>query len=126
MFAREGYPFILGAAALAAVTFALALRMRSWQLWLVAFVLTVASLWVAWSFRDPARAGERDTSLAAAPAGSWVVLMNLPTSVERPTRRVSIFPKVVDVPGTRNERDGTVVLAQRKVRHTVVVGVSVT
>ncbi|MBC8088301.1 MAG: hypothetical protein H7Z40_13615 [Phycisphaerae bacterium] len=52
MFAREGYPFILGAAALAAITFGVALRMRSWQLWLFAFLLTVIALSVAWFFRD--------------------------------------------------------------------------
>lgn len=54
MFAREGYPYILGAAALAAITFAIALRMRSWQLWLVAFALTIITLCVAWFFRDSA------------------------------------------------------------------------
>lgn len=59
MFAREGYPFIIGAAALAALLFAAALRMRSWPLWLAAFLVTVIALWVAWFFRDPARVGER-------------------------------------------------------------------
>lgn len=54
MFAREGYPFILGAAALAAVAFAIALRFRSWPLWLGALALTIAALGVAWSFRSPA------------------------------------------------------------------------
>lgn len=68
MFAREGYPFILGAALLAAMTFAMALRMRSWQLWLIAFVLTIIALWVAWFFRDPARGGERAANVAVAPA----------------------------------------------------------
>ncbi len=47
MFAREGFPFMLGATALAAVTFALALRMRSWPLWLLAFTLTVVALCLA-------------------------------------------------------------------------------
>ena len=53
MFAREGYPFILGATAFAAIAFAAALRMRSWPLWLVAIVLTVSALSVAWLFRVP-------------------------------------------------------------------------
>jgi len=59
MFAREGYPFMFGAAALAALTYAAALRFRSWPLWLAAFVLTIIALWVAWFFRDPVRTGER-------------------------------------------------------------------
>lgn len=54
MFAREGYPFILGAAAFAAVAFAMALRLRSWPLWLTALTLTIVALGVAWSFRSPA------------------------------------------------------------------------
>ena len=44
MFARDGFPFMLGATALAALTFAFALRMRSWPLWLLAFALTVLAL----------------------------------------------------------------------------------
>jgi len=55
MFTREGVPLLLGTAAVAALTFAAALRMRSWPLWLAAFGVTVAALWVAWYFRDPAQ-----------------------------------------------------------------------
>ncbi len=44
MFARDGFPFMLGATVLAALAFALALRMRSWPLWLLAFALTVLAL----------------------------------------------------------------------------------
>lgn len=55
-FAREGYPFMIGAAALAALAFAAALRMRSWPLWLAAFALTVLALCVSWVFRTPGAA----------------------------------------------------------------------
>ena len=51
MFAREGYPYILGMVALAAMTFAIALRWRSWPLWLAALLLTIVALCVAWHFR---------------------------------------------------------------------------
>lgn len=68
MFAREGYPFILGAAALAAIAFALALRLRSWPLWLVALSLAVVALGVAWFFRNPTRLVERGTGVAVATA----------------------------------------------------------
>ena len=100
MFAREGYPFILGAAALVAIVFAMALRLRSWPLWLVAIVLTVAALWVAWFFRNPTRVGERGASVVIAPAeGNFVLITNIdePTFVKGPTVRVSIITNVFDV-----------------------------
>ena len=56
MFAREGYPLMLGTAALALVLFAAALRLRSWPLWLLAFAATIAALGIAWSFRELPRA----------------------------------------------------------------------
>lgn len=51
MFAREGYPLLLGAAGLAALTFTAALRFRSWPWWLAGYVLTLAALVVAWVYR---------------------------------------------------------------------------
>lgn len=54
-FAREGLVFIATAALVAAGTYALALNRRSWPLWLLAFLLTVIALLVAYSFRDPER-----------------------------------------------------------------------
>jgi phosphatidylserine decarboxylase len=111
MFAREGYPFIIGAAALAALTFAAALRLRSWPLWLAAFVLTVLALWVAWFFRNPERHGERGAGIVIAPADGRVVLIRTvdePTFVHGPTTRVSIFMNVFDVHVNRYPVDGTV------------------
>ena len=52
-FAREGLVFIAIAALIAAGTYAAALNRRSWPLWLLAFVLTILALWVAYFFRDP-------------------------------------------------------------------------
>ncbi len=51
MFAREGYPLLLSAAGMAVLTFAAALRFRSWPLWLAGFVLTLVALSVAWVYR---------------------------------------------------------------------------
>lgn len=68
MFAREGYPFILGAAAIAAIAFVMAVRVRSWPLWLVALLLTVIALSVAWFFRSPAHVGARGTTVAVTRA----------------------------------------------------------
>ena len=54
MFAREGYPLLLGAAGFAALTFAAALRFRSWSWWLAGYVLTLVARSVAWVYRTPA------------------------------------------------------------------------
>ena len=53
-FAREGLPYVAGAAGLAAVTFAVSLRRRSWPLWLVGLSLVVVALLLAFAFRDAA------------------------------------------------------------------------
>lgn len=111
MFAREGYPFIVGAAALAAIMFAVALRLRSWPLWLVAFLLTIIALWVAWFFRNPERTGARGANVVIAPADGRIVLItpiDEPTFVNGPTVRVSIFMNVFDVHVNRYPVDGSV------------------
>jgi phosphatidylserine decarboxylase len=111
MFAREGYPFMLGAAALAALMFAAALKLRSWPLWLVAFLLTIVALWVAWFFRNPERRGARGPNVVIAPADGRVVLITAidePTFVHGPTLRVSIFMNVFDVHVNRYPVDGVV------------------
>jgi hypothetical protein len=51
MMAREGFTLLLGVTGLAAATFAAALRFRSWAIWLAAFGVTIAALWVAWIIR---------------------------------------------------------------------------
>lgn len=51
MFAREGYPAILGATTAVVVLFAAALRLRSWSVWLLALAATVVTLVIAWSYR---------------------------------------------------------------------------
>lgn len=111
MFAREGYPFMLGAALLAAIAFVMALRLRSWPMWLAAFVITVIALWMAWFFRDPTRVGERGASLAIAPADGRIVLItniDEPTFIKGPAQRVSIFMNVFSVHVNRYPVDGAV------------------
>ncbi|MEP6763875.1 MAG: phosphatidylserine decarboxylase [Gemmatimonadaceae bacterium] len=117
MFAREGYPFILGAAALAAIAFALALRLRSWPLWLLALVLTIVAVSVAYFFRDPERKGERGANVAITPADGRVVLItniDEPTFVNRPAIRVSIFSNVFNVHVNRYPVTGAVQYVYRK------------
>lgn len=100
MFAREGYPFILGAAAIAAIAFVMAVRVRSWPLWLVALLLTVIALGVAWFFRNPTRVGERAATVSVASAGARIVLIthiHEPAFVKTPTARVSSLMNVFDI-----------------------------
>jgi phosphatidylserine decarboxylase len=110
-FAREGYPFIGIATALAVAAFAVALARRSWSLWLLAIVITILALWVAYFFRDPERTGERGPHLVVAPADGKLIMI---TEVDEPgfiggrAMRLSIFMNVFNVHVNRYPVDGTV------------------
>ena len=110
-FAREGYPFIGIATLLAVAAFALALARRSWSLWLLALVITVLALWVAYFFRDPERSGERGPNIVVAPADGKLIMI---TDVDEPAfiggraTRLSIFMNVFNVHVNRYPVDGTV------------------
>jgi phosphatidylserine decarboxylase len=109
--AREGIPFILIAAALAAGSFGLALLRRSWPLWLLAFVLTVVALWVAYFFRDPERTGARGDALVIAPADGRIVMItdvDEPSFVHGKATRISIFMNIFNVHVNRYPVTGTV------------------
>jgi phosphatidylserine decarboxylase len=110
-FAREGIPFIAIAASVTGLIYALAFARRSWGLWLLAFALTLITLWVAYFFRDPERAGQRGERVVIAPADGKVVMI---TDVDEPTflhgrsHRVSIFMNVFSVHVNRYPVSGTV------------------
>jgi phosphatidylserine decarboxylase len=110
-FAREGLPFIFIAALLTAGGYAGALNRRSWPLWLLAFVLTLLTLWVAYFFRDPEREGERGDGIVIAPADGKIVMI---TEVDEQTMlkgkalRVSIFMNVFNVHVNRYPVSGKV------------------
>ena len=110
-FAREGLIFITIAALVAAGTFALALNRRSWPLWILAFLLTIVALWVAYFFRDPERTGDRGEQLVIAPADGKVVLIS---DVDEPgfmggkAHRISIFMNVFNVHVNRYPVSGVV------------------
>jgi phosphatidylserine decarboxylase len=110
-FAREGIVFIVIAALVAAGTYAIALNRRSWPLWLLAFVMTVLALWVAYFFRDPERSGPRGERVVIAPADGKVVLISEvdePNFIGGKAKRVSIFMNVFNVHVNRYPVDGTV------------------
>ncbi len=69
-FAREGLPLIAIAALVTAATYALALNRRSWPLWLIAFGLTIASLWIAYFFSDPRQSAPRRARGVASPGAA--------------------------------------------------------
>jgi phosphatidylserine decarboxylase len=110
-FAREGYLFI-GIATLAAVAaFALALARRSWTLWLLALVVTLIALWIAYFFRDPERTGDRGARLVVAPADGRLIMLtevDEPAFVQGRAFRVSIFMNVFNVHVNRYPVDGVV------------------
>ncbi len=109
--AREGIPFILIAVAVAAAAFALALMRRSWPIWLVAFVLTIVALWVAYFFRDPERTGDRGDKLVISPADgriSHIVEVDEPNFVHGKAIRISVFMNIFNVHVNRYPVNGTV------------------
>ena len=109
--AREGIPFILIAVAVAIAAFALALTKRSWPLWLIAFVLTLIALWVAYFFRDPERTGDRGDKLVISPADgriSHIVEVDEPNFVHGKAIRISVFMNVFNVHVNRYPVSGVV------------------
>jgi len=110
-FAREGYLFIGIAAVAAASAFGLALARRSWTLWLLAVVVTLIALWVAYFFRDPERTGQRGATLVVAPADGRLIMMtevDEPAFVQGRAIRLSIFMNVFNVHVNRYPVDGVV------------------
>ena len=110
-FAREGLVFIGIGIVLAAAALTAAVMWRSWPLWLLAFVLTILALWVAYFFRDPERTGQRGGEVVIAPADGRIVMI---TEVDEPAflhgkaLRISIFMNVFNVHVNRYPVSGTV------------------
>jgi len=110
-FAREGLVFIVIAMLLAAGTMTAAVALRSWPIWLLAYVFTILALWVAYFFRDPERTGERGGGVVIAPADGRIVMI---TEVDEPAflhgkaLRISIFMNVFNVHVNRYPVSGTV------------------
>ena len=110
-FARAGLPFIVVAALVTVGAYAAALARRSWPLWLLAFLLTLVTLWVAYFFRDPERQGERGEGIVVSPADGKVMSV---TEVDEPVYlhgralRVSIFLNIFNVHVNRYPVGGVV------------------
>ncbi len=116
-FAREGLGFIVVSALVAVAGYAVAINRRSWPLWLLAFVLTLFALWVAYFFRDPQRNGQRGARLVISPADGKVVMISEvdePLFLKARATRISIFMNVFNVHVNRYPVSGTVRLVERK------------
>jgi len=110
-FAREGLLFIAIAALIAAGAFSFAIYRRSWGLWLLAFVLLLLALWVAYFFRDPERTGQRGASLVVSPADGKLIMItevDEPAFIKGRAVRLSIFMNVFNVHVNRYPVDGAV------------------
>ncbi|MBX3172852.1 MAG: phosphatidylserine decarboxylase family protein [Gemmatimonadaceae bacterium] len=110
-FAREGIPFILIALALAAAGYTLALMRRSWPLWVLAFVLTILVLWVAYFFRDPERTGPRGDQYVISPADGRVIAItevDEPSFIQGRAIKISVFMNVFNVHVNRYPVSGKV------------------
>ena len=110
-FAREGLVFIVIAALIAAGAYGLALNRRSWPLWLLAFLLTLIAIWVAYFFRDPERTGQRGDKVVIAPADGKVVMVkevDEPAFHKGKALQISIFMNVFNVHVNRYPISGNV------------------
>ncbi|MCE2900574.1 MAG: hypothetical protein ACK5XT_05685 [Gemmatimonas sp.] len=52
-FAAEGHALMLGSVVMTAAVFAVALRRRSWPLWLAGLACAVMAVVIAWRYRLP-------------------------------------------------------------------------
>jgi phosphatidylserine decarboxylase len=110
-FAREGYVFMAIAALVAVTGFATAWMMRSYSLWLFAFLLAIVALWVAYFFRDPERTGPRGPRVVVCPADGKVIMITTvdePAFIHGKAIRLSIFMNVFDVHVNRYPVSGRV------------------
>ncbi|MFN2398344.1 MAG: phosphatidylserine decarboxylase family protein [Gemmatimonadaceae bacterium] len=110
-FAREGLVFIFIAAAIALGTVFLAFSRRSVGFGILAALLVVLALWVAYFFRDPEREGERGERLVVAPADGEIVqiaAVDEPAFIKGQATRISIFMNVFNVHVNRYPVSGVV------------------
>lgn len=101
---RAGWPFILGALALAVV-----LAWWLGRIWALPFVLLAA--FFAFFFRDPDRQVPTGSSLVVSPADGRVMIVNEASGPGAPAgkwRQISIFLSPVDVHVNRAPVDGVV------------------
>jgi len=103
-FAPEGWPFILGAATLTIVVFALGGRY-------VTILPLILTLFMFYFFRDPDRTIPTDPDVFVAPADGTIIVINdvfEPEFLKKNTKKISIFMSPFNVHVNRSPSDGTV------------------
>jgi phosphatidylserine decarboxylase len=116
-FAREGTPFIIGSALIAAAVIITAVARRSWPIWALGFALLIVAIWVASFFRDPERVGARGDQLVISPADGKVVLISEvdePDFIGGRAQRISVFMNIFNVHVNRYPVSGVVRLVHAK------------
>lgn len=109
--AREGYPFILGAAAVALLLTAAWVWVDGPALAVLAVLALALALGFIFFFRDPERRGPRGHDLVIAPADGRVVSVSEheePTFLNGATLRISIFLSLLSVHVNRYPVSGRV------------------
>jgi phosphatidylserine decarboxylase len=102
--AREGWPFLALAVALA-----VAFTWLGW--WIVAVIAWIAVIFIAQFFRDPPRTIPQQEKIVLSPADGRVVMVGNARDpyLDRDAIKISVFMNVFNVHSNRSPVDGTVV-----------------
>ncbi len=101
--AREGWPFI-------AIAAAVALALSYFGLWILAFIAWLAVVFIVQFFRDPPRAAPEEPNAVLSPADGKVMSVERTRDpyLERDALKVSVFMNVFNVHSNRSPVDGVV------------------
>ncbi len=103
LIAREGWPFL-------AIAIAVALALSFIQWWVLAVLAWIAAIFILQFFRDPARAIPAQANAVLSPADGKVVLVAKARDpyLDRDALKISVFMNVFNVHSNRSPVDGTV------------------
>lgn len=107
----EGYPFVAGAALLAAVGWGAVAQLGGAPALAAAVLFSTLALFVLWFFRDPVRVAPTQGDLVVAPGEGRVIEIkevHEPSFLRSMARRITIFLSVFDVHVQRSPVSGTV------------------
>ena len=109
--AREGYPFIIICLVSALLAWLATIVLGLWM-YIIAVLLSVLTILVAWFFRDPERDRPVDQDIVIAPADGKIIAINEihePSFFDGPCRRITIFLSIFNVHIQRAPIEGKVI-----------------
>lgn len=109
--AREGYPFIIICLVSAILAWLATFVLGLWM-YIIAVLLSVLTILVAWFFRDPERDRPVDQDIVVAPADGKIIAINEihePSFFDGPCRRITIFLSIFNVHIQRAPIEGRVI-----------------